>query len=332
MGGKAIDLTGQRFGMLTVIGKGGFTTKKEQKWLCRCDCGVEKENPGGRLKRGEAKSCGCARRKLRNDFTGKTFGKLTVLRYLGYLEGLTNQYYECQCKCGNIVNISAPNLSTGHTQSCGCLLKKDLVGEKFGRLTVVSEAPRNQDDNRPMWNCLCECGGEKTVRQSSLEMGHTRSCGCMHSEANTRHGMARTKVYKAWRGMQDRCYNPNLDSYKNYGGRGIKVCDRWLNSFEYFYADMGDPPTLDHTVEREDVHGDYEPSNCVWDTWTAQARNRQNTVRVEYEGEELRLFEIYERMTLFHESVNFDVFSFRLRKGWDPEKAARQPYRPCKKS
>jgi hypothetical protein len=327
--GKKLDLLGQRFGMLTVIGKGGLSPSGDRKWICRCDCGVERENKGSALTKGQYQSCGCARRKLRNDLTGKRFGKLTVIKHLGRLTKSTNQYYECLCDCGNTSNVSAPNLTAGSTRSCGCLFKRDLTGQVFGKLTVIRPGEPNKFDNNPMWHCLCECGSEKNVRQASLEMGHTRSCGCLCLETRFRkHGMTGTKVYKTWRGIQDRCYNEKIEHYPSYGGRGIRVCDRWLESFDDFYADMGDPPTPEHSIERRDVDGDYEPSNCMWATLAEQANNRQNTVRIEYKGQLYSIRDVYNSYDGYiHPSVDIDTFRWRASRGWEIEKAMSKPYK-----
>jgi hypothetical protein len=321
--GAKIDLTGQRFGMLTVIGKGSLTSKKEQKWICQCDCGAVKENRGSHLKRGEALSCGCRRRKIRNDLTGKRFSKLTVIKHLGKLND-QGHYYECLCDCGNTKTVFGGHLTSEHVKSCGCFYKRDLTGLVFGKLTVVEKAP-NRPDGLPAWRCLCECGNEKDIRQQSLESGDTQSCGCLCTGA-IKHGMCYTKVYKAWSSMKHRCFNPDSKHYHNYGGRGIKVCDRWLESFENFYEDMGEPPSAKHSLERLDVNGNYEPNNCTWATVLEQARNRRDNIRIEYGGELLVLSEVYKRLDYIHPTVILPVFSDRIYKKWSIEKASKTPY------
>lgn len=125
------------------------------------------------------------------------------------------------------------------------------------------------------WNCVCDCGKETIVAGMNLRNDHTKSCGCFHLDAVRTHGLARTKTYISWISMKTRCSNKN-DKYKYgiYGGRGITICDRWLNSFENFLEDMGKRPK-NHTLDRIDSTGNYEPDNCRWATPLQQARNRR---------------------------------------------------------
>lgn len=168
---------------------------------------------------------------------------------------------------------------------------KLMIGQKFGRLTVTSyDAERSAlcecKWNRQYYRCLCECGNEKTVEMSHLNSGHSKSCGCLRFAAKAgtycsisrlqKHGMSRTPVYKTWCGMIKRCNNPNSQDYR---GRGIKVCDRWLE-FENFYSDMGNRPTPDHSIDRINNDGDYCPENCRWATSVEQANNKRNNRNV----------------------------------------------------
>lgn len=131
-----------------------------------------------------------------------------------------------------------------------------------------------------MWLCQCECGNLHTAQGSSVKIGHTLSCGCLQAEntakANTTHGKSSSKEYFIYHKMINRCYNENDHKYLNYGARGVVVCDRWLKSFSNFYEDMGDKPE-GLTLERKEVNGDYEPSNCIWDTPSEQAFNQRRS-------------------------------------------------------
>jgi hypothetical protein len=152
----------------------------------------------------------------------------------------------------------------------------NLAGKKFGRLTVVRRGKNN--GHYVMWLCACRCGGRVITRGSSLTSGNTRSCGCMQRDAVSRikHGHCRngdSKTYRSWSAMHARCTNPGDQAYDRYGGRGIKVCRRWLR-FENFLADMGERP-VGKTLDRyPDNDGDYKPSNCRWATPRQQQLNR----------------------------------------------------------
>lgn len=172
----------------------------------------------------------------------------------------------------------------------------DLTGKRFGRLTVVA---RNGTSSRrqPKWLCRCECGTETTVFGGALRGGHTQSCGCLQreraSQANSTHGETRRgKVsveLTCWRNLISRCTKRGSDDFENYGGRGIKVCDRWLSSFDNFLSDMGRKPKgRGISIDRIDNNGDYEPGNCRWATASTQQRNTRTYAgarRITLDGE-----------------------------------------------
>ena len=157
----------------------------------------------------------------------------------------------------------------------------DLTGQKFGRLTVLGLC--EQDKNKPgtRWLCQCSCGNTSKVLAGNLrkESG-TKSCGCLAIERSTKHGknkkgVSRRGAYYSYCGMKQRCLNIKHHKYKNYGGRGIAVCDHWKESFANFYKDMGDPPTSSHSIDRIDNNGDYSKDNCKWSTPKEQRANQR---------------------------------------------------------
>lgn len=160
--------------------------------------------------------------------------------------------------------------------------KAQLTGSKFSRWFVQSENGRK--NGSVAWLCVCDCGKIGSVTSWQLTSGHSKSCGCLNAEETrkreTTHGLTQTPLHKVWLGMKNRCYNKNTVSYRNYGGRGIKVCDRWLNSFENFLWDMSINYKKGLTLERVDVNKNYSPDNCAWIPRSEQSRNRTNTIWV----------------------------------------------------
>lgn len=158
---------------------------------------------------------------------------------------------------------------------------QDLTGQRFGRLVVLREGCSKNGIIK--WVCRCDCGNEKEILAGSLRNGATKSCGCLIREISserskkrfTTHGMRKSKEYTSWSNMKARCYNPKDISYKNYGARGITVCDAWLHDFEKFYRDLGPCPE-GYSLDRIDVNGNYCPENCKWSNITEQGRNKRN--------------------------------------------------------
>lgn len=162
----------------------------------------------------------------------------------------------------------------------------DLTGEKFGRLTVIG-LDESKNTRKTYWICQCECGGIKSARSDSLLCGAIKSCGCMKKEQDkvnlgrTTHGQEGTRLYLIWQKMKDRCSNTNNPHYCRYGGRGIKVCDEWDNSFVPFYEwAINNGYTEELTLDRIDNDGNYKPSNCRWATMQEQCNNRSSNIKI----------------------------------------------------
>ena len=173
-----LDLTGQKYGLLTAIKKlDKKNIHNSYYWLCKCECGNLKEVPRSYLVDGTAKSCGCLKY---NDITGQKFGLLTALKRLDRKTGRT-YYWLCKCECGNLKEVPRNHLKDGGVRSCGCLKHDNLIGQKFGRLTVIKKSDRS-NKAKIYWSCQCECGNIKEVRPDALKSGATKSCGCISKE------------------------------------------------------------------------------------------------------------------------------------------------------
>lgn len=194
------------------------------------------------------------------------------------------------------------------------------VGDRFGRWTV--EIPYNSPAKAL---CRCECGTVREVSRGSLSAGKTVSCGCYRAENNvkisTTHGKSKTKIYRVWASMVERCENPASQDYKNYGGRGITVCCEWRRSFEAFYMDMGDSPFNGASLDRIDVNGHYNKDNCRWATPSKQAKNRRGAMYLTYKGETLHVSEWAEKT-----GVSLSALKTRKLRGWSDVDALTLPY------
>ena len=203
----------------------------------------------------------------------------------------------------------------------------DLTGQKFGRLTILKRMDKNKrGDYR--WLCKCICGKEKIVIGSDLKSGNTKSCGCLRKEQTrerfTTHGHLKddtaSKTYTSWESMIKRCTNPNNKDYHHYGGRGIKVCQRW-RKFENFLEDMGEPPTEKHSIDRIDNNLGYCKENCRWATRKEQQRNTRRNHMISFHGKIQCLAAWAEELNINYSTLSSRIFIL----GWSVEKAFTTP-------
>lgn len=212
--------------------------------------------------------------------------------------------------------------------------KLDLTGQKFGRLTVIAKA-KEKVKGGTGWTCLCDCGNQIIVVTRLLRSGNTKSCGCLQRETAskqfTKHGFAKctpNRFYRIWAKMRNRCNNPNESTFKYYGGKGIKVCERWAD-FSLFFNDMN-PSYEEHvkkygekntTLDRIDNSKDYEPNNCRWATRSVQSNNKSTNKIIEYNGESHNLTEWSKIL-----GIARDVLQWRIYRGnWSIEKTLTTP-------
>lgn len=328
------DIRNQKFGMLSPIeyvGKG--------KWLCKCDCGNSKVVAGCELKRKNrsgTKSCGCMKKVSLDDFISRCINNHEELYdYSEVSFSNLNDKIKIYCKyCKKYFYQTVHH----HLQGKGCpsckwdRLKdnrqktgwispsvKDRRGERHGRLLYEEYLGDS------WWLCSCDCGNKTKVQTSNIEK--IKSCGCLGRETTSIrskvHGMSGTTEYNTWLGIKQRCYDEKSTSYKDYGARGITVCDRWLDSFENFYEDMGNKPSPELSIERVDNDKGYSPDNCVWATYIEQSKNRRSNRLLTFNGETHSISE-WGIIT----EIGQDAIRARIDKlGWTIEKSLTTPKR-----
>lgn len=191
-----------------------------------------------------------------------------------------------------------------------------ISGKKYGKLTAIKFIEKNKHN---FWLFRCDCGIEKKIRTDGVYSGKVISCGC-HKNKNLQdiiHGMSKNRLYKIWVGMKERCYNKKHKEYKNYGNRGITVCDRWKNSFVNFLEDMGKSYINNLTIDRIDNNGNYCKKNCRWATIKEQQRNKRTNYSVYYKGIRYCLSELSEKFGIKYECLYKRIVILK----WDIEKS-----------
>lgn len=205
----------------------------------------------------------------------------------------------------------------------------DLTSKRFGILVVIGFARIKETASKSRqyrWKCRCDCGNDVEVDGCCLRRGSARSCGCQPTYQ--KHGMTKHPVYQVWCALKSRCLNPGNACYSHYGERGISVCGKWKESFEAFYADVGDRPSPMHTIERINNDGNYEPGNCRWATRAEQNENTRQTRLLSHNGETLSVGKWARKTGIQRKTITSRID----RLGWSVGRALTTPVTPMEKS
>lgn len=283
-----------------------------------------------------------AKFQFKEDLTGKTFNKLTVLGWvtreemkeLGFTKGRGEGAWKALCECGNITYASSYELTSGRMKSCGCSRGAkiiDLTGQVFGLLTVIKRVTRPEGKCKGIyWLCECECGNTIIASTEQLRKGVIISCGCVKKERvkykrEVIHGYSYTRVYVIWKNMMARCYNPKDVGYKNYGARGVTVYDEWHDVSVFAEWAYANGYADDLTIDRINTNGNYEPDNCRWVSMKVQQNNKRNNVFLEYKGERLTLAQWSDKM-----EIPYSTLVNRHSNGWSIEEILETPVKESK--
>lgn len=218
------------------------------------------------------------------NIAGQKFNKLTAINRDFSTEKPIRWFFSCEC--GNVKSILKASVTNKIQLSCGCNNDEiDIAGNRYGMLTAIERDISKPDKH--YWVFRCDCGKVNSSSKSNVMRGEQKSCGCNKKEVArqqmTTHGLVRHALYETWAAMKKRCCNPNAQDYPNYGARGIKVCDRWINNFDVFLSDMGERPK-GMTIDRIDNNKGYSPDNCRWATTKQQNSNRRGNRPVNIDG------------------------------------------------
>lgn len=202
--------------------------------------------------------------------------------------------------------------------------KVDLVGKVFGKLSVLEKSEERTKHGGVLWICSCTCGKQRLAIAGNLLAGTATSCGCESYETRKLHGMTKTRTFKSWDSMKQRCLNPNAPDYAHYGGRGITISASWLSNFNNFLKDMGERP-LNTSLDRINVNGNYEPANCQWSTRSEQQRNKTTSFIIEWQGVKRSAAGWSEIV-----GISSKIICDRINAGWLPSDALTKPNRKGK--
>lgn len=267
-------------------------------------------------------------------FIGSKFGQWTLLYDYGRID--RKRLVKVKCVCGYERKIDFGEIKRGKSTNCGCQCRsdvKDFIGKKLNKLTILESLGVLKNKTRV--KCLCECGKEVVCRFDSLINGSTKACGCFNVESNTIHGLSKHPLFKTWLSVRRRCYDRNTKAYKNYGGRGVKICNEWRDDFKAFYDWAITNGWQKGLHLDKDIKGNgllYSPDTCCFVTPKINSRHKRTTVYVNFMGEKICLSELAEKI-----KMPCVLLRNRIGLGWSVERAVTEPlnkqfskiYRKC---